>query len=57
MTPTGSNYEVEQMNQDDASAVVRQVTPEITTISIPFAQFGVLKTGGRTTVSKSTDFM
>ncbi|KAM6506738.1 hypothetical protein FALCPG4_003990 [Fusarium falciforme] len=50
MTPTGSNYEVKQMNQDDDSAVVRQVTPEITTISIPFAQFGVLKTGGRTTV-------
>jgi hypothetical protein len=30
--------------------VIRKVTPEITTLSVPFARFGVFKFGGRGTI-------
>jgi len=32
--------------------VIRKVTPEITTLSVPFARFGVFKFGGRGTIVK-----
>jgi hypothetical protein len=30
--------------------VIRQLTPEITTLSVPFSRFGLLKFGGRATL-------
>lgn len=42
--------ELETQAQDSDSTVVRRVAPNITTVSIPFAQLGLLKTGGRTTI-------
>ena len=30
--------------------VVRQLTPDITTLSVPFTKAGILKTGGRATL-------
>ena len=30
--------------------VIRQVTPSITTLSLPFARFGIFKVGGRGTI-------
>lgn len=35
-------------------AVTRQVADAITTISVPFARFGLIKFGGRTTITKLT---
>jgi len=35
-----------------AVMVIRSVTPELTTLSVPFARFGLLKIGGRATVVK-----
>lgn len=43
--------------QDSDSTVIRQVSPNITTVSIPFAQLGLLKTGGRTTIGKLSSSM
>lgn len=31
--------------------VIRQITPLITTVSVPFARFGLIKFGGRATIS------
>ncbi|KAL7929767.1 hypothetical protein V8C35DRAFT_314740 [Trichoderma chlorosporum] len=42
--------ELEAGKGDADSTVVRRVNHSITTISIPFAQLGFLKTGGRTTI-------
>ncbi|KAF5245925.1 hypothetical protein FAUST_1512 [Fusarium austroamericanum] len=50
MASTAPNGQDMKNNVDSGSAVIRQVSAEITTISIPFVQFGVLKTGGRTTI-------
>ncbi|PNP49594.1 hypothetical protein THARTR1_09674 [Trichoderma harzianum] len=36
--------------QDSDSTVIRQVSPNVTIVSIPFVQLGLLKTGGRTTI-------
>ncbi|KAL6789613.1 hypothetical protein J3E68DRAFT_443419 [Trichoderma sp. SZMC 28012] len=47
MSPTN---ELALGKQDSDSTVIRQVSPNITTVSIPFAQLGLLKTGGRTTI-------
>lgn len=52
MSRTHSQNEPETTQQDSDSTVVRRVTPEITTVSIPFAQLGFLKTGGRMTIGK-----
>jgi hypothetical protein len=30
--------------------VIRQVTPQITTLSVPFSRFGLIKFGGRATL-------
>ena len=32
--------------------VIRDVTPNIATLSVPFARFGIFKVGGRATISK-----
>lgn len=32
--------------------VIRQVTPEITTLSVPFSRFGRIKFGGRATLGR-----
>lgn len=50
MVPTAPNGQDMKNNVDSGSALIRQVLAEITTISIPFVQFGVLKTGGSTTI-------
>ncbi|KAH8811339.1 hypothetical protein F5884DRAFT_876558 [Xylogone sp. PMI_703] len=39
----------ESMN-DKSSTIVRQITPDLTTLSFPFSQLGFLKSGGRTTL-------
>lgn len=36
----------------DEVMVIRQVTPEITTLSLPFLRFGKIKIGGRGTLGK-----
>ena len=33
--------------------VIRDVTPNIATLSVPFARYGMFKVGGRATISKS----
>lgn len=48
-TPSSDTME---NDADNDSSVIRQVSPEITTISIPFIQYGVLKTGGRATIGQ-----
>ncbi|KAL7943625.1 hypothetical protein V8C42DRAFT_328020 [Trichoderma barbatum] len=42
--------ELKTGSQDFDPTVVRRVSRNITTVSIPFAQLGLLKTGGRTTI-------
>lgn len=41
-----------QLQPSDPSSVmvIRDITPNITTFSLPFARFGVVKVGGRATL-------
>jgi hypothetical protein len=34
--------------------VIRDVTPNITTLSVPFRRFGLLRIGGRATIGSSS---
>ena len=38
----------------EAVSVIRAVTPNITTVSAPFARFGLFKVGGRGTIGTLT---
>ncbi len=40
------------MSSSSDQAVIRSVTPNITTVSLPFLRFGVLKFGGRATIGE-----
>lgn len=40
--------------EPDSTQVIRQVTPQITTVSAPFSRFGVFKIGSRATIGTST---
>lgn len=33
-------------------AIIRNITPNVVTVSVPFARFGIIRVGGRGTISK-----
>lgn len=52
LTSNGTTYNMPQLQPSDPSSVmvIRDITPNITTFSLPFARFGVVKVGGRATL-------
>lgn len=34
--------------------VIRDITPNVVTLSVPFARFGMIRVGGRATIGKSS---
>lgn len=52
LTSNKTTHNMPQLQPSDPSSmmVIRDITPNITTFSLPFARFGVVKVGGRATL-------